>query len=248
MGLFSSVIHIRNAAPDALRSALDAELLDYGLQPRVAVSVPSTGPTGIAEFEALVARHPAYLVSTRGPAWLTVIEASFSVEGTPWISDLSAALAQRLNAYALSLMVHDDDVLYYNLDRGDEALDGYNSCPQYFEKERLPEQEIKSQRHTPEAFAPLLADDEALARLRELLDRGWWRAYDAGQLDEDGIPPGDDNAFPFDTEADRMAQVAQIVGIPADNEPYPYAEWRTSPGIDWPSFEFVAYSKSEEAG
>lgn len=248
MGLFSSVIHIRDAVPAALRSALDAELLDCGLQPLVAEAVPSTGPAGIAEFEALLSGHPAYLVSTRGSTWLTVIEASFAVEGTPWLSDLSAALAQRLNAYALSLMVHDDDVFYYNLDRGHEALDGYNSCPQYFEKERLSEQEIESQRHTPEAFLPLLGDDGALARLRELLGRGWWRAHDAGRLDEDGLPPEDDDAFPFATEAERMALVAQIVGIPADNGPYPYAEWRTSPGIDWSSFEFVAYSRVEEAG
>jgi hypothetical protein len=173
---------------------------------------------------------------------LTVIEASFAVDGTPWLSELAAELGKRLNAYTLSLMVHDDDVLFYNLDRAGQPLDGYNSCPQYFEKERLSEQEIEDQRHTPMAFRPLLADEGRLRRLQEALDRGWWRAHDSGQLDDDGVPT-DDDSFRLGSEGDRMAEVGEILGIPGDVSPYPYAEWLTSTSINWLAFQFVAYAR-----
>ena len=247
MGLFASVIHIRTPEPQGLRGALDAVLLEHGFRPHLVVFVPPAGPTAIAEFEAVRSNHPSYLLSTGGATWLTVIEASFAVEGTPWLSELAVELGKRLDAYTLSLMVHDDDVLFYNLDRAGQPLDGYNSSPQYFEKERLAEGEIEGQRHTPTAFRPLVADEGSLRRLQEVLDRGWWRAHDSGQLDDEGVPT-DDDSFPLGSEGERMAEVGDILGIPGDVTPYPYAEWLTSTAITWPAFELVAYAPKREAG
>jgi hypothetical protein len=247
MGLFASVIHVRTPEPKGLRGTLDAALLKYGLRPYVVLAVPPEGPRAIAEFEALRLNNPSYLLSTRGGPWLTVIEASFAVDGTPWLSELAVELGKRLDTYTLSLMVHDDDVLFYNLDRAGEPLDGYNSFPQYFEKERLSEREIEDQRHTPMVFRSLVADEGRLRRLQEVLDRGWWRAHDSGQLDDDGLPT-DDDGFPLGSEGERMAEVGDVLGIPGDVTPYPYAEWLTSTAIDWRVFEFVAYARKREAG
>ncbi|MFN7638790.1 MAG: hypothetical protein ACK5SD_17890, partial [Pseudanabaena sp.] len=46
------------------------------------------------------------------------------------------------NSYDLSFHLHDDDVLYYNLDCNGESLDGYNSNLQFFENEPLDKKEI----------------------------------------------------------------------------------------------------------
>ncbi len=46
--------------------------------------------------------------------------------------------------------MHDDDLFFYNLDCEGKSLDGYNSCPQYFEQERLPDAQIEEQRHSVE--------------------------------------------------------------------------------------------------
>lgn len=83
--------------------------------------------------------------------------------------------------------------------------------------------------------------------LQEILDRGWWRAHDSGRLDDDGVPTDDDD-FGLGSEGERMAQVGDILGIPGDITPYPYAEWLTSAAIQWPAFEFVAYAPEGQAG
>lgn len=90
--------------------------------------------------------------------------------------------------------------------------------------------------------------DAALASTRELLDRGWWRAHDRGLLDADGVPTQEVDSFPFETEAERMAQLAGILGIPGEGVPYPFIAWRTFPSITWSAFEFVGYCPKSQAG
>jgi hypothetical protein len=80
----------------------------------------------------------------------------------------------------------------------------------------------------------------------QALGRGWWRAHDSGQLDDDGVPTTDDSS-PLGSEGERMAEVGDILGIPGDVSPYPYADWLTSTTINWPAFQFVAYARRGKA-
>jgi len=245
VGLFSSVIHVHSEGAVRLREALDAEMAERGFGPANVIAVPPGGIDSVRGGHALTADHPSYLVSRGGAPWLTIIEASFAVHGTPWLGELATALSARLHTHTLVMMVHDDDLLLYNLDRDGEALDGYNSCPQYFEKERLSNAEIEDQRHTPEVFRPFLESDAALDEVRELLDRGYWRAYDEGRLDADGVAS---DVFPFDSEGDRMTELGTLLGIPSRGVRYPFAAWRGSEEIGWSDFELVVYQAGSGGG
>ena len=98
---------------------------------------------------------------------------------------------------------------------------------------------IEGQRHSPEPFAALLPPGRTLDELRSLLSRGWWHAHDAGRLDQDGMPPDDDDEFPF--EGERMTAFGTLLQLHGDAGPYPYAAWAEGDGILWSSFLAVCY-------
>ena len=241
MGLFSSVLHVRDTQRDNLLPALDAVLRDAGFSRAETMAVSSDGPYALPNHETSVSAGPYYLVSPLQGRWLTVIEAHFALhsQGVPHLSDLGNRLSAALSCYALALVVHDDDLFFYNLDRNGKSLDGYNSCPQYFEQERLPDTRIEEQRHTPEPFQPLLPPGCPLDELRALLNRGWWSAYDSGDLDENGVAQGDDDGFVF--EGERMTAFGTLLQLHGDRGEYPYAGWGESPGIAWRGFVALRY-------
>ena len=241
MGLFSSVLHLRDTQRDNLLPALDAVLRDAGFSRAETLPVSSDGPYSLPNHDASVSAGPYYLVSRLQGRWLTVIEAHFALhsQGAPHLSDLGNRLSAALSCYALALVVHDDDLFFYNLDRDGKSLDGYNSCPQYFEQERLPDAQIEEQRHAPEAFQPLLPPGRSLEELRALLNRGWWSAYDSGDLDENGVAQGDDDGFVF--EGERMTAFGTFLHLHGDQGEYPYAGWGDSKGIAWPEFVALRY-------
>jgi hypothetical protein len=175
--------------------------------------------------------------------WLTVIEAHFALhsQGVPHLSELGNRLSAALSCYSLALVVHDDDLFFYNLDRNGKSLDGYNSCPQYFEQERLPDAQIEEQRHMPEPFQPLLPTGHSLDELRALLNRGWWNGYDSGTLDENGVVQGDDDGFVF--EGERMTAFGTLLELHGNKGEYPYAAWGEGAGIAWPEFVALRYRK-----
>lgn len=239
MGLFSSVLHVRHNSRESLLPALDAILRDEGFSRAEAVPITNQGPYAIPNHDAAVSAGPCYLVSPLHGHWLTVIEAHFALHGAPHLSDLGNRLSAALSCYTLTLVVHDDDLFFYNLDRNGESLDGYNSCPQYFEQDRLSNAKIDEQRHIPAPFQPLLPTGRSLDELRTLLNRGWWKAYDSGKLDENGIAQEDNDGFVF--EGERMTAFGTLLQLQGDKGEYPYAEWGESKSIAWPEFVALQY-------
>lgn len=243
MGLFSSVIHVRNKQREDVLPALDAILRDAGFSRAETLPVSAEGPHGLAEHDKAVAAGPYYLVSPLRARWLTIIEAHSALhsQDVPHLSDLCNRLSGALSCFTLALVVHDDDLFFYNLERDGKSLDGYNSCPQYFEQERLPDAHIEEQRHAPEPFQPLLPRGHSLDELRALLKRGWWEAHDSSNLDENGVAQGGDDGFVF--EGERMTAFGTLLELHGGQGKYPYAAWGEANGIAWPEFVALRYRK-----
>lgn len=243
MGLFSSVLHVRGKSREDVMPALDAILRSAGFAWVETLSVTAEGPYALASHNASVSAGPYYLISRLNGLWLTVIEAHFALhsQGVPHLSDLGNRLSAALSCYALALAVHDDDLFFYNLDRDGKSVDGYNSCPQYFEQERLPDAQIEEQRHTSKPFQPLLPPGRSLDELRALLNRGWWNGYDSGTLDENGVVQDDDDGFVF--EGERMTAFGTLLQLHGNHGEYPYAGWGEADASVWPEFVALRYQK-----
>src|SRR2546426_4937288 len=117
MGLFSSVVHVRDAGAEAVRKALTDVVPSWKFGPSEQRAI--TGAPRNAPADSLL-----YIVSPLQGSWSTVLEGHFAVQNAPWLSDLARSLSAALATYTLGLMVHDDDVLYYNLCREGSDLDG----------------------------------------------------------------------------------------------------------------------------
>jgi hypothetical protein len=243
MGLFSSVLHVRDTPRENVLPAVDAILRDAGFSRVETLPVPADGPRALANHDAAVSAGPYYLVSAAQGRWLTIIEAHFALRrlGAPHLSDLSLRLSAGLSSYALALVVHDDDLFFYNLDRDGGSLDGYNSCPQYFEQTQLPDEKIEEQRHRPEPFQPILPAGRSLDELLALLNRGWWNAYDSGNLDENGVAQRDRDGSVFEVE--RMTAFGNLLHLHGEQGQYPYAVWGEAKTIAWPEFVALRYRK-----
>jgi hypothetical protein len=242
MGLFSSVLHLRDTTRERVLPALDAVLRNAGFSRIETLPILSEGPYGLPDHDEAVSSCPYYLVSPLKGRWLTVIEAHFAVRSAPHLADLGNRLSATLACFGLALIVHDDDVFFYNLDRDGIPLDGYNSCPQYFEQDRLLDAEIEEQRHTPEAFQPILPVSASIEELRALLDRGWWNAYDSDNLDENGVVPDENDGFIFEDE--RLTAFGDLLQLHGEKGSYPYAAWGESTEIAWPEFLALRYRLS----
>jgi hypothetical protein len=243
MGLFSSILHLRDTRREDLLPVLDAILHNGGFRRVETLAVPPEGPYTLERHDASVSSGPYYLVSTVQGSWLTVIEAHFALhsQGAPHLSDVGNQLSAALSCFALTLVVHDDDLFFYNLDRDGTPLDGYNSCPQYFERLRLADAQIEQQRHTTKPFQPLLPAGCELQELRSLLNRGWWNAYDSGRLDEHGVVRGKSDGFAF--EGERMSAFGTLLQLHGNQGEYPYAAWGESDSIEWMEFVALRYRR-----
>jgi hypothetical protein len=240
MGLFSSVLHLRDIERDNLIAELDTILGDAGFVRDRMGAVPARGPHTLPEFDSVAVTGPCYAISPLSGRWITLIQTSFDLPRAPHLSDLSGRLSSALSCYALALIVHDDDLFLYNLDHEGNAIDGYNSCPQYFEDKRMSEADIEQQRHSPESFATILPADGTVDELRAVLSRGWWHAHDTGQLDRNGIPLDDDDGYVFESE--RMTAFGTLLQLHGSHGSYPYAAWGDSQtAINWPSFLAIRY-------
>ena len=241
MGLFSSVLHVRDKSREEVLPALDSILYYAGFFLGETLPVTGEGPHALSNHNDSAVSGPYYMVSTLQGHWLTIIEAHFALhsEGVPHLSDLGNRLSGALSCFTLTLVVHDDDLFFYNLDRNGESLDGYNSCPQYFEQVRLPDSQVEEQRHTPEAFQPLIPAGHSLDDLRALLNRGWWNAYNSGTLDEDGVAQDDDAIFGLESE--RMTAFGTFLKLHNDEGEYPYAAWEEADASVWPAFVALRY-------
>jgi len=238
MGLFSSVIHVRDATQDAVCQAVTEIIPNWKFN--LTEHRAMTGPSRDAAGGGLL-----YYVSPLRGSWSTILEGHFAVQNAPPLSEVARSLSAALATYTLSLMVHDDDVLYYNLFRKGVELDGYNSNPQYFEKERISDDSIAEQRHDPRPFSPLLPDGIRLVQLQSILDLGWWSACNTGRLDADGVQPDDEPGFVF--EGERMIAIGNLLRLHGENYYYPFAGWADDPNIEWRLFHELRFHHSQNA-
>jgi hypothetical protein len=244
MGLFSSVLHLRDADRESALAVIDTVVRDAAFSHVDTLTVPNDGPYALP-YSDLLCEEICYLVSPLHGRWLTIIEAHFAVPGAPHLEELGNRLSAELSCYSLALFVHDDDLFFYNLSRDGAALDGYNSCPQYFEQNRLSDAQIEEQRHSPEPFQPLLPTDCSTEELRKLLNRGWWNAYDAGELDENGVAQHDDDGFLFEHE--RMTAFGTLLQLHGNYGEYPFAAWGGGTTVQWDEFVAVRYRSANSS-
>jgi hypothetical protein len=239
MGLFSSVLHLRDVDCERLLPALDSVLHDAGFARRSIVAVAAGGPHTMSDHDAAIAAGPCYVASPLNGRWLTLIETHRTLPNAPSLSELRKRLSDALASYALTLVVQDDDVFLYELACKGQSLDAYNSCPQYFEQERLSEAQVRQLRHLPEPFVALMPPGRTLDEVRSMLSRGWWQAHDMGQLGPSGLPLH--RADEFAVEAERMAAFGTLMQLHGATGTYPYAAWADSREIEWSSFSAIRY-------
>jgi hypothetical protein len=233
MGLFSNVIHVREKSQQEVCGALAASLLETSSQSGKIGPITETPPEA-GEGELL------YLISPQMGKWTTLIEAHFAVDGAPALAELSRSLSMNSRTHSLSLMVHDDDILFYNLSRDGKDLDGYNSNPQYFEEEPLEEDSILQQFHAPAPFIPLLPPGASLEALEDILSKGWWKSYLDGTLDEDGLAAEDEPSYVFEHE--RMIDVGNLLQLHGRPNGYPFAAWNGNKEVAWNGFLAARFS------
>ena len=235
MGLFCQMIHVLDTNQTEVGEALDLVLSKRGF------SLASTEAIDGANLEAQLdnTSEPTYIIGSKLGRWTPVID----LHSEPWPGEICTDLSRACSSHALCIMVHDDDVMLYNLDHTGEAQDGYNSNPQYFENNKVPESEIQSQRHTPEPFAPLLPKGKTLEELYAILNAGWWQAHDKGKLDKDGVMTDEDwDACPYQTEDERMTAFGSFLGL-AGQSGYPFADWRENDNINWQEYKLLQFRK-----
>jgi hypothetical protein len=233
MGLFTSVIHVHDRRQHEVKGELLTLLRLSGLT--VSPSEKLSARPSLPDGDELL-----YLVSPLQGRWCTIIQSHISTQRSPWLSDVSRSLSASLETHSLALMVHDDDVLYYNLCFSGSDIDGYNSDPQYFESKCLSDDEIRQQRHAPQHFATLLPEGVFISDMEAVLRKGWWAAYEGGKLDADGVPPREE--CHYISEGERMIAVGNLLQLHGLAHGYPYAGWANSQ-IDWTLFTAVRARK-----
>ncbi|HMP17079.1 MAG TPA: hypothetical protein PKD72_08665, partial [Gemmatales bacterium] len=169
--------------------------------------------------------------------WTTLIQAFEERDDAPFLADLSNRLSQQLQTHSLAILLLDGDILFYNLDYRGTPRDGYSSNPQFFADERLSDQDALRHRHMPKAFTPLLPKTIQMERLMELLNVGWWKAYDTGQLDETGDPLYEDALVDEEERLAQLGAMLQLNGLGG----YPFSRWRSTTLIDWKVWKAVYY-------
>ena len=151
MGLFSTVLHLYKKSQGDIVSELSKELRqERGLPNLSKVDFESGNYQIVFEKEVYSKEGVFYLITQPHGNWTTIIELNVNIGNPFYLYDLTNSLSKRLDTYALSFHLHDNDVLTYNLDKRGESIDGYNSNYQYFLTEPANREEVLTQRHTPQ--------------------------------------------------------------------------------------------------
>jgi hypothetical protein len=225
MGLFSTVLHIYMKSQDNIVTELSKELRDDRKLPVISrIEFINENYQMPLDKDIYSQERVFYLITQPHGDWTTIIELNVNLTEPFYLYELTNSLSKRLNTYALSFHLHDDDVLIYNLDKNGESLDGYNSNYQYFLAERADPDEILTQRHTPQYFSPIMPATKSVDNLNEILNEGYWTAFDKGELDEEGVPTDDRY---FIEEENRFVRVGKYLEIFLKDD-YPFADWRSN--------------------
>jgi hypothetical protein len=222
MGLFSTTLHLYKKSQRDIVNELSNELRqDHEFLKLSNISIDNSNYKKVLDSEVEAGEGIYYLITQQHGNWTTVIELKVNVENPFYLYELTNSLSKRLDTYALSFHLHDDDVLYYNLDKGGESLDGYNSDYQYFLTEPADRGEVLMQRHTPEHFSSILPAAKSVEGLDQILNEGYWAAFDNGDLDDEGVPNEDKY---FIDEEDRFVRIGKYLEIYSGDD-YPFANW-----------------------
>jgi len=221
MGLFSTTLNVYKKDQSDVVDSLKGLLSKRQLSTFERIDLTSDNFQNTLESNVYSNSGVFYLITERYNEWTTIIELNVNLEEPFYLYELVNELSAKLGTYALSFHLHDDDVLFYNLEYNGESLDGYNSMPQYFENDPLAKNEIISQRHDTRKFSQILPNNKTIHGLTEILDRGYWQAFANNDLDKDGIP--NDEKYDINEE-DRLKDMGRYLEIyTADN--FPYANW-----------------------
>ncbi|WP_147425632.1 hypothetical protein [Mucilaginibacter gracilis] len=205
-------------------SALSKELKNRSLDSFTRVDLNDYDDEGVIRKHISSKPGNYYLITQPHGNWTTIIELGVNTDEPFYLNELTTSLSQRLNTYALSFHLHDDDVLYYNLEYSGESIDGYNSNYQYFLNEVPDDSEILSQRHDVKTFIPILPVGKDILDFDAILNEGYWNAFDNNDLDEDGIPNNNsDNNYDVDEE-NRFFRIGKYLEIFSKTN-YPFANW-----------------------
>lgn len=90
------------------------------------------GPDQDATVAFLNAQRRAAYVSPTVNGCTVVFDEACETQDTEILEALAAQLSQQFACPALAVLNHDDDVLWYKLYDAGQALDEYNSAPDYF--------------------------------------------------------------------------------------------------------------------
>jgi hypothetical protein len=222
MGLFSTVLHLYKNSQANIVNELSKELRQNREFANFSkIDITNSNYQEVLDNEVYSKQGIYYLITQPHGNWTTIIELNVNLGNPFYLYDLTNALSKQLNTYALSFHLHDDDVLYYNLDNQGESVDGYNSDYQYFLTEPADKEEVLSQRHTPQSFSSILPPTKSIDSLNKILNEGYWGALDNNELDEDGVPSDDKY---FIDEQDRFERIGKYLEI-YNKDDYPFADW-----------------------
>lgn len=237
MGMFCQVYHIFDIETDKVAQGLNPVLSKHGYSLKDEISVDDATLEGLLDSSSA----PAYIIGPKIGNWVPILD----LHAEPWPGDICKALSKACSSYALCLMVHDDDVMFYNLNFKGENLDGYNSNPQFFETEKISDAEAESQRHSPDVFKPVLPAEKSIEDLTALLNTGWWKMYDEKKLDDDGVMPDDYmDSYPYLFEGARMADFGSFLELAGKTE-YPFANIFEKGRINWSDYKLLQFEKKQ---
>ena len=223
MGLFSTALHIYKKPQAATVKELKNDLqINRAVKNLSKVAITNSNFQNVLDNEVYATPGLFYLVTQPHGDRTTIVELNVNIDNPFYLYHLTNALSKQLDTYALSFHLHDDDVLYYNLDNEGESLDGYNSDFQYFHSEPLAKEDIEGQRHSPEHFLAILPKSKTVGGLNNILNEGMWSAFDNEELDEEGCPIDDDKYYV--DEQDRFERVGKHLEIFSKDD-YPFADW-----------------------
>lgn len=224
MGLFSTVLHIYKRNQAEIITELSNELRhNHSFSKLTRLDISNSNYESFLDNEISSKNGAFYLITQPHGNWTTIIELNVNLDQSLYLYELVNSLSKRLDTYALSFHLHDDDVLYYNFEKQGQSLDGYSSDFQYFETRPIDKDELISQRHTPEFFSGVLPATKNTDSLNSILNEGMWDAFDKNDLDEDGVPNDDDKYFV--DELDRFERIGRYLEIYSKKD-YPFANWR----------------------
>lgn len=238
-----ALLHLHRVDARAASKALDQALVEWKYKRQETIQVPASGPANMEPPLDRGVGHLCYLLGPERGNWLTIIQAFAERDDAPFLADLSNRLSQELQTHSLAILLHEGDVLFYNLDYRGTPRDGYTSNPQFMADHILTDPEVLQHRHMPKAFTPLLPKHIKIEKLIELLNDGWWQAYDAKQLDETGDPINENAIVDEEERLSTFGGLLQLNG-PAG---YPFGNWRTTTHIDWKHYAVIYYQAKGRA-